>query len=83
LDILSGSVKVNKLVDSNQKLWNLLLDGKTKSELARYKRIIRDINFPNKNWTAIQKNKEYFWALAEGCHWLLSTLDQKVPQFQK
>lgn len=79
LEILRGSEKVNRLVDSNEKLWNLLLDGKTKSQLAIYKRIIRDIDFPNKNWSAIQKNKEYFWALAEGCHWLLNTLDQKLP----
>ena len=82
LEILQGATKVNKLVDSNQKLWNLLLDGKTKAELAIYKRIVRDIDFPNKNWTAIQKNKEYFWALAEGCHWLLNTLDQKIRSTQ-
>ena len=78
LDILQSSEKVNKLVDSNPKLWSLLLDGKTKAELAIYKRVVRDIAFPNKNWTAIQKNKEYFWALAEGCHWLLDTMDKKV-----
>jgi len=57
-----------------------LLDGKTKAELAVYKRIIRDINHPNANWSAIQKNKEYFWALSEGCHWLLNLMDQKISQ---
>ena len=48
LELLEGSVRVNRLVDSNEKLWNLLLDGKTKAELAVYKRVIRDIDFPNK-----------------------------------
>ena len=79
LELLEGSVRVNRLVDSNEKLWNLLLDGKTKAELAVYKRVIRDIDFPNKNWTAIQKNKEYYWAIAEGCHWLLELLDKQIP----
>jgi len=80
LDLLQSSTKINKLVDSDQQLWNLLLDGKTKAELAVYKRIIRDINHLNPNWSAIQKNKEYFWALSEGCYWLLNLMDEKIPQ---
>jgi len=79
-DILKGSDKVNRIVDSDERLWQLLLDGKTKSELAVYKRIARDINFPNENWSILQKNKEYFWALAEGCNWLLSILDKEIPE---
>jgi hypothetical protein len=76
--LLNESQKVNRIVDSDPKLWNLLLDGKTKSELARYKRISRDIDGDNKNWVSAQKNKEFFWALTEGCHWLLSLLDRKI-----
>ena len=26
----------------------------------------------------LHKNKEYFWALAEGSHWLLDLLNQKI-----
>jgi hypothetical protein len=78
LQLLSESEKVNKLVDSNPGFWHILLDGKTKAELAVYKRIVRDIESKNKNWTLIQKNKEYFWALAEGSHWLLNLLDEKI-----
>jgi hypothetical protein len=81
--LLTEANKVNRLVDSDPKMWNLLLDGKTKSELARYKRIIRDIDKGNKNWVTIQKNKEFFWALAEGCHWLLNLLDEKIFAPQK
>lgn len=84
LELLKQSNKVNKLVDENQKYWHILLDGKTKAELAIYKRVIRDINFSNKNWTLIQKNKEYFWAIAEGCHWLLNLMKEKsITQIEK
>ena len=78
VDLLKQSQKVNRIIDDNPKYWHILLDGKTKGELAVYKRIIREIEFSDKNWTLIQKNKEYFWALAEGCHWLLNLLEEKL-----
>jgi hypothetical protein len=78
LGLLKDSNKVNDLVDSNSKYWHILLDGKTKAELAVYKRVVRDIDSPNKNWALVHKNKEYFWALTEGCHWLLDLLNQKI-----
>ena len=67
--------KVNSLVDSSKLYWNFLFEGKTKGELVNYRRKIRDIDFPNKNWSAVQRNKEYFWALSEGAHWLLEQLE--------
>ena len=76
--LLSEATKVNKIVDSDTKMWNLVLDGKTKAELANYKRVIRDIDGKNKNWVTAQKNKEFFWALSEGCHWLLDLLNSKI-----
>jgi len=69
---------VNKLVDSNQTLWHVLLEGRTKRELVIYQRLLREIVFKNKTWESVQKNKEYFWALSEGCHWLLNTLDDLI-----
>ncbi len=80
LTFLEDAQKVNKLIESNDRFWHCLLDGKTKAELAVYRRIVREIEFPNKNWTALQKNKEYFWALSEGCHWLLKTIEEKLTQ---
>ncbi len=74
-ELLNAGGKVNDLVDSNKTFWNFLFEGKTKSELVQYRRVIRDIEFPNQNWTAIQRNKEYFWSLTEGCHWLLTKMD--------
>ena len=78
LGLLKDSNMVNDLVDSNPKYWHILLDGKTKAELAVYKRVVRDIDSPNKSWALVHKNKEYFWALTEGCHWLLDLLNQKI-----
>jgi hypothetical protein len=69
---------VNKLVDSSQTLWHVLLEGRTKRELVIYQRILREIIFKNKTWESVQKNKEYFWALSEGSHWLLNTLEELV-----
>ena len=76
-DILLQGGEVNRMVDSSPDLWNLVFEGKTKGELITYKRVIRDINSNNKNWDAIQRNKEYFWALSEGCHWLLQELENQ------
>ena len=76
-DILLQGGEVNRMVDSSPDLWNLVFEGKTKRELITYKRVIRDIKSNNKNWDAIQRNKEYFWALSEGCHWLLRELENQ------
>ena len=78
-ELLSEATKVNKLVDSGQVDWSILFEGKTKGELVQYRRKIRDLKFPNETWTSLSRNKEYYWALAEGCHWLLSMIDDRVP----
>jgi hypothetical protein len=75
---LMRGADVNQLVDSNQTLWHVLLEGRTKRELVIYQRLLREIVFKNKTWESVQKNKEYFWALSEGCHWLLNTLDDLI-----
>ena len=77
-DLIVKGKEVNRLVDSDQLLWHVLLEGRTKRELVIYQRMLREISFQNKNWQAVQGNKEYFWALAEGSHWLLTTLDDFI-----
>lgn len=76
INLLKKGDEVNKFVDSNKTFWTLLFEGKTKAEMVHYRRIIRDISFESKNWSAVQRNKEYFWALSEGCHWLLNLMDE-------
>jgi hypothetical protein len=77
-DILSKGSEVNKIVDSDPLIWNLVFEGKTKGELISYKRIIRDIKSKNATWETVQRNKEYFWALSEGCHWLLNEIERHI-----
>ena len=82
-NLLFEAGKVNSLVDSSKLYWNFLFEGKTKAELVNYRRKIRDIDFPNKNWSAVQRNKEYFWALSEGAHWLLEQLEHYFGHAKK
>ena len=76
LGLIEAGKEINALVDSNKDYWGVLFEGKTKAEIVKYRRVIRDIDHPNKNWAVVQRNKEYFWALAEGCHWLLSEMNK-------
>jgi hypothetical protein len=78
ISLIQDGAKVNKLIESDKLFWLALLEGRTKGEIAVYKRLIRDIDATNKNWALIQKNKEYYWALSEGCHWFLNTLIKKL-----
>jgi hypothetical protein len=73
--LLEMAPMVNKIVDSNEEDWSILFEGKTKGELVNYRRRIRDISGPNENWINLCRNKEYYWALAEGSHWLMSLMD--------
>ena len=82
-ELLADANKVNALVDSNKSFWNFLFEGKTKGELVNYRRRIRDIEFPNRNWAAVQRNKEFFWALSEGSNWLLNKTSQFIPANSK
>lgn len=79
-DLLKKAQEVNAMVDSNKSFWEVLFDGRTKAELVNYRRVVRDIDFPSKSWSAIQRNKEYFWALSEGCNWFLELMNSTLPQ---
>ena len=46
--LLDAGNKVNQIVDSNKKYWEAILDGRTKGELALYKRIVREIDSQTK-----------------------------------
>ena len=70
---------VNEIVDSNKEDWSILFEGKTKGELVNYRRRIRDISGPSENWVNLCRNKEYYWALAEGSNWLISIMDKYLP----
>ena len=77
--MLEMAPAVNKIVDSNEQDWSILFEGRTKGELVTYRRRIRDISGQSENWVNLCRNKEYYWALAEGSHWLLSILEKHFP----
>ena len=71
--------EINRLVDSSEQDWSILFEGRTKGELVNYRRMIKDISYPNEAWTNLTRNKEYYWALAEGCNWLIPLMDKYFP----
>jgi len=77
-EILELANEVNALIDSRELDWSILFEGKTKAELVNYKRAIRHISGANETWDSICRNKEYYWALAEGAHWFLGLLDKHL-----
>ena len=78
IQLLADANEINKIIDKDKDFWSILFEGKTKGEVVQYRRIARDIDLPNKNWAAVQRNKEYFWAISEGCHWLLQEMDKRI-----
>jgi len=82
-EILELANEVNALVDSSQLDWSILFEGKTKGELVNYRKAIRHIAHPSETWASICKNKEYYWALAEGAHWFLGLLDKHLKNKNK
>jgi len=69
------SRKLNNLLDRYPQDTEVLLDGKTKFELYRYLEACQKINSPAEHWSRIQKNKEYFWAIAEGANFMRDRIE--------
>ena len=78
LELLRAGRDINQIIDREKDYWMVLFEGKTKGEVIRYRRKARDIEFANQNWGAIQRNKEYFWAISEGCNWLLNEMNLRI-----
>ncbi|MBG29015.1 MAG: hypothetical protein CMI31_03285 [Opitutae bacterium] len=65
---------INSLVDSSKPNYQILFEGKTKVELVAFKKKVKTLEGPNDKWLMLQRNKEYYWSLFEGCSWLLKHL---------
>ena len=81
--LLIAGAEINELIEREKDFWMVLFEGKTKGEVIHYRRKIRDMDSPNQNWGAVQRNKEYFWAISEGSHWLLNEFDRKIFKPQR
>jgi hypothetical protein len=73
---LQQADQVNSLVDSSKLDYSILFEGKTKVELVAYKKKIKTMEGPHDKWVTLQRNKEYYWSLFEGCNWLLNQLSE-------
>ena len=67
---------VNSLVDASKLDYGILFEGRTKVELVAYKKKIKTLEGPHDKWVMLQRNKEYYWSLFEGCNWLMGQLAQ-------
>ena len=74
------AIQINSTVDTSEENWSILFEGKTKGELVNYRRATKKISGPNETWNSLMRNKEYYWALAEGCHWLLPLLEKHLSK---
>ena len=81
--LLIAGAEINELIEREKDFWMVLFEGKTKGEVIHYRRKIRDMDSPNQNWGAVQRNKEYFWAISEGSHWLLNEFGRKIFKPQR
>ena len=73
---LKQADRVNALVDSSRPDYGILFEGLTKVELVAYKRRIKSLEGPHDKWLTLQRNKEYYWSLVEGCNWLMGQLSK-------
>ena len=77
--------KVNALVDSNLKFYDILFHGKLMNCLFQYQNNLQKWNLPStsvvqQNWI---KNREYYWALFTGCHDSFMALLKTFPALSK
>ena len=73
--------KVNALLDSDLKLYDILFNGKLMNTLFQYQNNLQKLtnasmSTAQSNWI---KNREYYWALFTGCHDCLAALLSSFP----
>ncbi|HCJ12010.1 MAG: hypothetical protein A2Y14_01695 [Verrucomicrobia bacterium GWF2_51_19] len=73
--VMEYATRLNALIDKHPHEWIILCEGKTKAELFQYKSNIALLETSNPHWEAVLKNKEYFWAILEGAHFLLLEME--------
>lgn len=67
---------LNSLLDADPAAYEVLFHGRTKRALSAYARSSREIEGESEHHTRILRNEEYFWALAEGAHFLCRQLEE-------
>lgn len=66
---------LNRLLDRYPRDYEVLFEGRTRTELAQYQAKLDTLNQDTSAWGRSRANKEFFWAIAEGAHSLSETLN--------
>ncbi|HCR37534.1 MAG TPA: hypothetical protein DIU37_05230 [Opitutae bacterium] len=71
---------VNRLLDRYPRDYEVLFEGKTRAELARYQSELKHSAQDDSAWTRAQQNKAFFWAIAEGSDALLGLFSSNASK---
>ena len=66
---------LNRLLDRYPRDYEVLFEGRTRTELAQYQAKLDTLNQDASAWGRSRANKEFFWSIAEGAHSLSETLN--------
>ena len=77
--------KINALLDSNSKFYDILFNGKLINSLFQFQNNLQKMtdgtmSTAQTNWI---RNREYYWALFTGCHNSLCALLETFPTLEK
>ena len=66
---------LNNLLDRYPRDYEILFEGRTRTELADYKAKLDRLNQDGSSWARSRANREFFWSIAEGAYSLSETLN--------
>jgi hypothetical protein len=70
------------VIDDGGDLYPVLFDGRLKRELHAFRRDHRQ-DGADGHWPIVQRNKAFFWAVAEGAHALVRSIEAATPARQE
>lgn len=71
---LDWAPRINSFLNDHRNQWMVVFEGTAKGELAKYLRSKHEIKMRTEHMQTLRENQEYYWALAEGAHFLISRL---------
>ncbi len=70
------ATQINELLDRHPNDYQVLFDGRTKTELFRCRENSKALVASSEHWKNVLKNREYYWALVEGAHFLVRRIER-------
>ena len=78
LELLRAGRDINQIIDREKDFWMVLFEGKTQGRSNSLQKKGSRYRIREPKLGAIQRNKEYFWAISEGCNWLLNEMNLRI-----